>query len=77
MRPESDTAPKPVNRFVYFFLTPWWRLVWFLGAVAWCFAFNMILIAGGSSNQWLGIASVVPIIAFVVDQFRRNHNFRK
>ncbi len=68
---------KPINRFVYFFLTPWRRSAWFLGAVAWCIALNVVFIAGGGSNQWLGIASVIPIIAFVADQFRRNGSFNK
>lgn len=77
MSTKSDVAPKPANRFVYFFLTTWWRLAWFLGAVAWCIALNVVFIVGGGSNQWLGIASVIPIIAFVVDQFRRNGDFKK
>lgn len=76
MSMKSEAAPKPTNRFVYFFLTPWWRLAWFLGAVAWCVALNVVFIVGGS-NQWIGIASVIPLFAFVVDQFRRNGNFKK
>jgi hypothetical protein len=72
MKSKSDAGFKPSNSFVYFFLTPWWRLLWFLGAVAWCIALNAVFIGGGGSNQWLGLASVAPIIAFLVDQLRRN-----
>jgi len=77
MSMKSDRASKPVNRFVYFFLTPWWRLAWFLLAIAWCIALNTVFILGGASNQWVGVASVIPLFAFVVDQFVRHGNLKR
>jgi hypothetical protein len=50
--------------------TPWWRMVWLIGGVIWAVVFNVLYVTGNGSQEWLGIASVVPIAALLVDVLR-------
>jgi len=50
--------------------TPWWRMVWLIGGVIWAVVFNVLYVTGGGSQEWLGIASVIPIAALLVDVLR-------
>ncbi|MGV8913360.1 MAG: hypothetical protein ACOH14_12175 [Rhodoglobus sp.] len=43
------------------FLSPWWAVVWFVAAIVWLVGFNILYIAGGATNDWLGFISIVPI----------------
>ena len=50
--------------------TPWWRMVWLIGGLVWAVVFNVIYVTGDGTQEWLGIASVVPIAALLVDVLR-------
>jgi hypothetical protein len=50
--------------------TPWWRMVWLIGGLVWAVAFNVIYVTTGATQEWLGITSVVPIAALLVDVLR-------
>ncbi|EAR24872.1 hypothetical protein A20C1_06311 [marine actinobacterium PHSC20C1] len=50
--------------------TPWWRLVWLIGGVIWAVVFNVLYVTGDGTQEWLGIASVIPIAALLVDLLR-------
>lgn len=50
--------------------TPWWRLVWLIGGVIWAVVFNILYVTGDGTQEWLGIASVIPIAALLVDLLR-------
>ncbi len=64
------------ERLVYFFVTPWWRLAWFLGSIVWCIVLNYFYISGGASNESLGIFSILPIFAFAADSTMRARRLR-
>jgi hypothetical protein len=44
--------------------------VWFIGGLAWAVVFNVIYVTTGATQEWLGIASVIPIAALLVDILR-------
>jgi len=50
--------------------TPWWRLVWLVGGLVWAVVFNVIYITSGGTEEWWGIASVIPIGALLIDVLR-------
>lgn len=50
--------------------TPWWRLVWLIGGIIWAVIFNVLYVTGDGTQEWLGIASVVPIAALLLDLLR-------
>lgn len=50
--------------------TPWWRLLWLIGGLVWAVVFNVIYVTTGATQEWLGIASVIPIAALLVDLLR-------
>jgi hypothetical protein len=61
------------ERLAYLFATPRWRLAWFIGAIAWCAVLNVVFISGGGTAQWIGLVSVVPIVAFAIDTLIRSY----
>ncbi|EPR76574.1 hypothetical protein ADILRU_1059 [Leifsonia rubra CMS 76R] len=62
--------PSAVKNRIRQLTTPWWRLVWLIGGVVWAVALNVIYVTTGASQEWLGIASVIPIAALLVDLLR-------
>jgi hypothetical protein len=66
-QPEQPSAVKTRIRQL---TTPWWRMVWFIGGLAWAVVFNVIYVTAGATQEWLGIASVIPIAALLVDILR-------
>ncbi|MBH0053522.1 hypothetical protein I6E74_04965 [Salinibacterium sp. SWN139] len=50
--------------------TPWWRLVWLIGGLVWAVVFNVIYVTSGGTQEWLGVASVVPIALLLLDLLR-------
>ncbi|MGV8851169.1 MAG: hypothetical protein ACOH1M_01210 [Rhodoglobus sp.] len=50
--------------------TPWWRLLWLIGGLVWAVVFNVIYVVSGATQEWLGIASVIPIAALLLDLLR-------
>ncbi|MEV8253391.1 hypothetical protein AB0O95_05420 [Rhodoglobus sp. NPDC076762] len=50
--------------------TPWWRLVWLIGGLAWAVVFNVVYVTTGGDQEWWGIVSVVPIALLLLDLLR-------
>lgn len=50
--------------------TPWWRLVWLIGGLAWAVIFNVVYVRTGGTQEWWGIVSVVPIALLLLDLLR-------
>ncbi|QYH35569.1 hypothetical protein [Salinibacterium sp. M195] len=50
--------------------TPWWRLVWLIGGVVWAVVFNVLYVTGDGTQEWLGVVSVIPIAALLLDLLR-------
>jgi len=78
----TATAPDPDamslwRRLRFYLLEPWWRALWFLGAVVWGVVFNVLYITGGGVNETLGIVSVVPLFAFIFEQQSRARKIRQ
>ncbi|WP_341954102.1 hypothetical protein [Salinibacterium sp. TMP30] len=65
--PEQPSAARTRIRQL---TTPWWRMVWLVGGLVWAVVFNVIYVSTGATQEWLGIASVVPIAALLVDVLR-------
>jgi hypothetical protein len=65
-----STPPSAVKNRIRQLTTPWWRLLWLIGGVVWAVALNVIYVTTGASQEWLGIASVIPIAALLVDLLR-------
>lgn len=63
--------------FRFLFATPWWRLVWFIGAVVWCIAFNVLYISASDPGSLFGPISVIPIFAFLADAALRTHRAKQ
>lgn len=61
--PSSESVDRPsVPLF-----RPWWRAVLFIAAVVWCVALNIVVIGSHSTNDWIGLASLVPLFAFAFE----------
>jgi len=74
----SKTTPtSTLSRFAYFFATPWWRAVWFGGALIWCLVFQNFYNEAGLDHSILAVIGLVPIFAFVVDVFVRDSRLRR
>lgn len=58
-------------RLRFVFATPWWRLVWFCGAIVWCVTLNAFSIVLAAQGTWLGPASALPLLAFAIDALAR------
>jgi hypothetical protein len=65
--PEQPSAARTRIRQL---TTPWWRMVWLIGGLVWAVVFNVIYVTTGATQEWLGVASVVPIAALLVDVLR-------
>ncbi|QAV70026.1 hypothetical protein ESZ53_06010 [Salinibacterium sp. UTAS2018] len=50
--------------------TPWWRLAWLIGGLAWAVVFNVVYVTTGGTQEWWGIVSVVPIALLLLDLLR-------
>jgi hypothetical protein len=70
--PAKPTGVKPsaVKTRIRQLTTPWWRMVWLIGGLVWAVVFNVLYVIGDGSQEWLGIASVIPIAALLVDVLR-------
>ena len=62
--------PSVVKTRIHQLTTPWWRMAWLIGGLVWAVVFNVIYVTTGATQEWLGIASVVPIAALLVDVLR-------
>ncbi|GAA1208375.1 hypothetical protein [Rhodoglobus aureus] len=71
--PEPATPPKQpslVKTRIRQLTTPWWRLVWLIGGLVWAVVFNVIYVTTGGTEEWWGVASVIPIALLLVDVLR-------
>lgn len=66
----SPAKPSPVKARIRQLTTPWWRLVWLIGGLIWAVVFNVIYVTTGGTQDWWGIASVVPIALLLLDVLR-------
>jgi hypothetical protein len=66
-----------LRRLRFYLLEPWWRALWFFGAIVWGVVFNVLYITGGGENETLGIISVVPLFAFIFEQQNRARQIRQ
>jgi len=57
--------------------SPWWRVAWLIGGIVWAISFNVAYISAGAVNEWLGLVSVVPIVALLVDVIVRVRRWRR
>lgn len=77
MASDDTFVPKTTReRLNYFFVTPWWRLAWFIGAIVWCVVLNVFYISGGAADESLGMFSILPIFAFAADCTLRARRLR-
>lgn len=65
-----------MTRTRYLF-SPWWRVAWLIIGVVWLIAFNAAFIMGGARNEWLGIISIVPVVALLIDVIVRERRWRE
>jgi hypothetical protein len=65
------------QRLAFYLFTPWWRGVWFIGAIVWGVVFNVLYITGGGTDETFGIVSLVPIFAFVIEGQQRARKIRQ
>ena len=63
------------TRAKYLF-SPWWRMAWLAGSILWAVGFNVAYISTGATNEWLGVVSVVPLMALLVDVIVRDRQWR-
>ena len=68
--PARATKPSIAATRIRQLMTPWWRLLWLVGGLVWAVIFNVIYVTTGGTQEWLGIASVVPIALLLVDVLR-------
>ena len=61
----------------FYLFEPWWRGVWFIGAIVWGVVLNVLYISGGGQEELLGVFSVVPIFAFIIEQQNRVRKIRQ
>jgi len=57
--------------------SPWWRVAWLVGGILWAVGFNLAYISSGATNEWLGVVSVVPLMALLVDVMVRDRRWRR
>lgn len=77
---ETASADVPLDiwqKFVYLVATPWWRAVWFVGAIVWFFVF--VALVGSSRDYALLLAALgaTPLVTFFVDISRRVRAIRR
>ena len=65
-----------LTRSRYLF-SPWWRIVWLIGGIAWLIVLNALFIGTGARNQWLGVASVIPVLALLIDVIVRDRRWHR
>ena len=76
----ADKDPNAMNFWQqtrFYLFEPWWRGVWFIGAIVWGVVLNVIFISTGGSEELLGIFSVVPLFAFIIEQQNRSRKLRQ
>jgi len=61
----------------FYLFEPWWRGVWFVGAIVWGVVLNVIFVRTGGTEELLGIFSLVPIFAFIIEQQNRSRKLRQ
>ncbi len=59
-----------------FLFSPWWRVAWLIGGIVWAISFNVAYISAGAVNEWLGVVSVIPLLALLVDVIVRDRRWR-
>lgn len=59
-----------------FLFSPWWRVAWLIGGIVWAILFNVADISEGAVKEWLGLVSVVPLLALLVDVTVRDRRWR-
>jgi hypothetical protein len=66
-----------LQRLRFYLFEPWWRAAWFLGAIVWGVVLNVLYISGGAQIELLGILSVVPLFAFIIESQGRARKIRQ
>jgi len=80
MTDSADKNPDAMNFWQqtrFYLFEPWWRGVWFVGAIVWGVVLNVLYISGGGQEELLGVFSVVPIFAFIIEQQNRVRKIRQ
>lgn len=75
--PSDPDKMNVLQRLRFYLLEPWWRAVWFIGAIVWGVVLNVVYISGGAQIELLGILSVVPLFAFIIEQQGRARRIRQ
>ncbi|MGV8886204.1 MAG: hypothetical protein ACOH1T_11535 [Microbacteriaceae bacterium] len=52
-------------------LTPWWRGLFFFGAIAWGIGLNVAYFFVEPRQEFLGVVSLIPMFAFIILQQSR------
>jgi len=52
-------------------LTPWWRALFFFGAIVWGIALNVAYFFVEPRQELLGVFSLIPMFAFIIMQQAR------
>ena len=77
MLPTDPDEMTLLGRLRFYLFEPWWRGVWFVGAIVWGVVFNVLYITGGGADELLGILSVVPLFGFIIEQQGRARKLRQ
>lgn len=66
---DANSAPSPesLQRPAISLFRPWWRATLFIAAVVWCAVLNIVFIGSHSTNDWIGLVSLVPLFAFALE----------
>ena len=77
----TTTLPDPdsmtlLRRLRFYLLEPWWRALWFVGAIVWGVVFNVLFVVVEPREELFGIVSVIPIFAFIIEQQSRARKVR-
>ena len=78
--PAPEAAPEGLNHWQslrYYLFQPWWRGVWFVGAIVWGVVFNWLFIVVEPREELFGVISIVPIFAFIIEQQGRARKLRQ
>ena len=74
----APTEPEGYFASLRFYLfEPWWRGVWFIGAIIWGIVFNVLFVVVEPREELFGILSVIPIFAFIIEQQGRARKLRQ